>query len=185
MSLNKSRFIIGILLLFACRTPYFIRPVIADKNLNRAVFLVRMNDIIAEDGVVEKLGNVFHEGGFTPVIPFFTNAFLTSEKVETIFKADSVAIRQLKIPISVSWLVLAHFKHYAIENTSANNGLYEMSCMVEIKLISVQSGQIIRTWKFSESGIHSEFDLATQLSLSNLWTHLQKNLIYELKSLLP
>lgn len=185
LSLNRWKWLIGIIFLFACRTPDFIQPELSDRSANTAVFLIRMNDVPAEDGVVEKLGGIFKEAGFTPVIPFFTASFFSSKKEETIFKSDSAAIRQLKIPTSIKWLVLAQFKHYAIENTSSNNSLFEMSCMVEIKLLDAQSGQTVKIWKYSESGFHTEFDLATQQALANLWALLRKKLVYELKIQFP
>lgn len=182
LSLNRWRWFLGIIFLFACRTPDFIQPELPNGSTNSVVFLVRMNDVPAEEGVVEKLGSFFKEGGFMPVIPFFTHSFFSSKKEEMIFKSDSASIRQLKIPTSIKWLVLAQFKHYAIENISSNNGLFEMSCMVEIKLLDAQSGQLIKIWKYSESGFHAEFDLATQRALANLWAHLRKKLVYELKA---
>lgn len=185
LSLNRWRWFLGIIFLFACRTPDFVQPELPHGSANTVVFLVRMNDVPAEEGVVEKLGGIFKEGGFTPVIPFFTPSFFSSKKEETIFKTDSVAIRQLKIPTSIQWLVLAQFKHYAIENASSNNGLFEMSCMVEIKLLDAQSGQPVKIWKYSESGFHTDFDLATQQALANLWTLLRKKLVYDLKIQFP
>ena len=181
LSLNRCKWLIGIIFLFACRTPDFIQPELPNGSANTAVFLVRMNNVPAEDKVVETLGGIFKEGNFIPVIPFFTSSFFSSQKEERIFKSDSAAIRQLKIPTTIKWIVLAQFKHYTIKNTSSNNGMFEISCMVEIKLLNAQSGQTIQTWKYAESGFHTEFDMATQQALANLWALLRKKLVYELK----
>jgi hypothetical protein len=187
MSLNLNKWVLALffLLAVACRTADFIRPELSDSDTHPVVFLVRMNDVPAEEGVVEKLGSVFKEGGFTPVIPFFKQSFFTSGKEKQLFKADSITIRQLKIPDPITWLVLAKFRHYAIENTNGKNGLYEMSCMVEIQLFEAQSGRKVRVWKYAESGFHADFDMATQQALSNLWAHLRKKLVYELNALFP
>lgn len=187
MSLNLNKWIPVLFFLFvaACRTPDVIRLVLPDSDPHPTVFLVRMNDVPAEEAVVEKLGSVFKEGGFTPVISFFTQSFFTSGKEKQLFKADSVTIRQLKIPAPVAWLVVAQFRHYAIENTSEKNGLYEVSCMVEIQLFEAQSGRKVRVWKYAESGFHADFDMATLQALGNLWAHLRKKLVLELNALFP
>ncbi len=185
MNLNLNKWVLALFFLFAvaCRTPDFIHPALTNSAPHPTVFLVRMNDMPAEETIVEKLGAVFKEGGFTPVIPFFTQWFFTSGKEKQLFKADSVTIRQIKIPASIAWLVVAQFRHYAIENTNGKNGLYEMSCMVEIQLFEAQSGRKVHVWKYAESGFHTDFDMATQQALSNLWAHLRKKLVYELKTL--
>jgi len=185
LNLNNCILVLFFLLAVACRTPDFIRPELSDSDTHPVVFLVWMNDVPTDEAIVEKLGTIFKEGGFTPVIPFFKQSFFTSGKEKQLFKADSITIRQLKIPPPITWLVLAQFRHYAIENTNGKNGLYEMSCMVEIQLFEAQSGRKVRVWKYAESGFHADFDMATQQALANLWAHLRKKLVYELNTLFP